>query len=90
MTNPFLHVASKNDLYEEIFHKFVPFTLFASVSPLAHNNTVFYDAEDASYYEIEVISINSMHYFSAYKLKTFFLKLLSNLNITIIYAFLFN
>lgn len=44
---------------EEIFYKFIPFTLFSSTSPLAHNNAVFYDIEHTSCYEIEVIPIGS-------------------------------
>lgn len=43
----------------EIFHKFVPFTLFSLMSPLAHNNTVFGDTEHTSWYETEVIPIGS-------------------------------
>ena len=99
INNPSLPIVSEEDLYEEIFHKFVPFTLFSSVSPLAHNNTIFCDTECTSCYETEVIPTSSdcdyallftYTHFSMYKLKTFFLKLLSKLNITIIYAFLFN
>lgn len=44
---------------EKIFYKFIPFTLFSSVSPLAHNKAVFYDIEHTSCYEIDVIPISS-------------------------------
>lgn len=87
VNNPSLPIVSEKDLYEEIFHKFVPFALFSSVSPLAHNNTIFCDTECTSCYEIEVIPTSSncdyallftYTHFSMYKLKTFFLNYCQN------------